>query len=157
MARRVRKPLLAILPIVLVVVLGIVLLPGGTARNPAAGPGCNNPSDSALNQYCDPVPGSTGAHAPRAGQEALAAVLPTQLVNRIRRTGGPAGEARRSLLSLPAPGPRRPLQSKVSAASVETLSESMVIVLVSLAVALGAAAFGRAHAGRGYRGRPRPE
>ncbi len=135
MARHVRKPLLAIVPIALVVVLGIVLLPGGSARKAAAGPSCNNPADSALNQYCDSVPGSTGAHTPRAGQQAVAAVLSPSLVRRIRLQHGLAGHA---LLTLPAPGRRHHLGPAVQSASVGGLSAPMIIVLAALGVALGA-------------------
>jgi hypothetical protein len=152
MARRIRKPLLATLPIALVVLLGIVLLPGSPARKSTPGPGCNNPSDSALNQYCDPVPASTGAHAPHVGQEALAAVLPAQLVNRIRRM---RGGARRSLLSLPAPGPRHALRGETRAASVASLSTSMIVVLVALTVALAGLALVRARTARQRHARSR--
>jgi hypothetical protein len=135
MARRVRKPLLAIVPIALVVVLGIVLLPGGSISKRAAGPGCNNPADSALNQYCDSIPGSTGAHTPRAGQQAVAAVLSPRLVGRIRHTHGLAG---RALLSLPAPGRRHHFGPVVQSASVGGLLAPMIIVLAGLGIALGA-------------------
>src|SRR5579884_2398139 len=104
MARRLRKPLLAGVPIALVVVLVIVLLSGSASRR--AGPGCNNPSDSALNQYCDAIPAVTGQQIPHLGQPALRLSLAPALIRRIEHHAGLAGYRSTALLTLPAPGPR---------------------------------------------------
>ena len=153
MARRLRKPLLAIVPLALVVVVLIVLLTG--SPSPRRGPGCDNPVASALNQYCDAVPAGTGAQAPRKGEPALALRLSPRLVSRIRHARGRSGQSRRALLTLPAPGARHRLRSGVSTsdASVGAISGSMMAVLAVLGVLLlGAAAVRwRVRAGRGDR------
>lgn len=151
MARRLRKPLLAGVPIALVVVLVIVLLSGSSPRR--AGPGCNNPADSALNQYCDAIPAVTGQQIPQAGQPALRLRLAPALVRRIEHHAGLAGYRSTALLTLPAPGPRSRLRSSPVAASVASLSAPMIIVLAILGVLLAASAL-LLRGGR--RGRRRP-
>lgn len=136
MARHVRKPLLAIVPIALVVVLVIVLLSDAPTHR-SAGPGCNNPADSALNQYCDAIPAGTGVQTPKAGEPALALRLPRRLLSRIQHSG------RRALLSLPAPGAAHSLRASrtTQEASVSALSWPMIAVLIVLAAILAGGAF----------------
>lgn len=144
MARRVRKSLLAIVPIALIAVLLVVLLSGLSGSSTHHGPGCNNPADSALNQYCDSVPAGTGAQEPRAGEAALALRLSPRLVSRIEHGSGSTGLARRELLRLPAPGRRRPLlpTGGTQQASVTGLSSPMIVVLIVLGVLLAGGAGG---------------
>lgn len=152
MARRVRKPLLASVPIALVVVLVIVLLSGVSPRR--VGPGCNNPADSALNQYCDAIPAVTGQQIPHPGQPALRLRLAPALVRRIEHHAGLAGYRSAALLTLPAPGPRRRLRTSPVAASIASLSAPMIIVLGVLGAVLAGGAL-LARGGR-RRGRRRP-
>jgi hypothetical protein len=137
MARRVRKPLLASVPIALVVVLVIVLLSGASPRR-TAGPGCNNPADSALNQYCDAIPAVTGLQTPKPGQPALELRLSPALVRRIENHAGLAGNPSLALLTLPSPGSSHRLRPSPVAASVVSLSAPMLIVLGILGAVLAA-------------------
>jgi hypothetical protein len=152
MARRGRKPLLASVPVALVVVLVIVLLSGSSQRR-AAGPGCNNPADSALNQYCDAVPAVTGLQTPEPGQPALRLRLSPALVSRIEHHAGLAGNPSAALLTLPAPGPSHHLRTGPVRADVGSLSAPMLTVLGIL----GAVLIGGALAARGRRRANRPD
>lgn len=147
MIRRVRTPLLVVAPVALVVVLLIVLLSGLSQRSL---PGCANPSDSALNQYCDPVPASTGAYAPQVGEAALATVLPRRVIDRIVASRSRYRDDRLALLRLPAPATRTPIKASAPTrtASVGSLSAPMIAVLAALSLVLVVAA-----AGRGWRAR----
>lgn len=137
MPRHLRRSLL----VVLVLAASCVPASGALA---AIAPGCANPVDSALNQYCDTIPGPTGAQAPKVGSPSLATALPRSVVTRIEGArGGAAGERsgrrsqtqRRRLLSLPAPGPRTPLsQSAITESSLMPLW--LILVLIGIAVAL---------------------
>ncbi|MGI8558129.1 MAG: hypothetical protein ACR2ND_07445 [Solirubrobacteraceae bacterium] len=150
-------------PVILVVlVLAGSSLPVSGALA-AIAPGCANPVNSALNQYCDTIPGPTGATAPKAGSPSLATALPRRVLTRIEGAGTPAGgrsgvvthtrsgiprqtrhsrkraqARRRALLSLPAPGPRTPLSNSLAFTEGSLIPLWLMLVLVGLAVALTA-------------------
>ncbi len=115
-------------------------------------PGCANPADSALNQYCDVMPSATGAHQPKAGDTAAAAALPPQIVRQIEQ--GPRGV--RALLHVPAArkaptGGRSALASHVSKASAAGLPGWLIGLLAALVALMLAAAIvqsRRSRAGR---------
>lgn len=134
MIRRLRTPLLAITPLALVVVLLIALLPGQSTRSL---PGCDNPDVSALNQYCDPVPASTGPRAPQAGQPALEIELGKRVVDRIERSKGAMRLARLALLKLPASAPRYRTGSdlRVQTAGIAAFSAPLIAALAGLTLA----------------------
>lgn len=124
----------------------LVLLAGSgvaTGRSVAAiAPGCANPVDSALNQYCDTIPTSAGAQVPNIGTPSLGSALPRTVVAKIeragRRSGQPLASRRRVLLSLPAPGHRTSLNTRAAIAEGPLLPLWLLLVLVGLAVAMAA-------------------
>jgi hypothetical protein len=118
-------------------------------------PGCVNPADSALNQYCETIPSATGGQTPSVGAPAVASTLTPKLVRRIEAARG----LQRALLRLPAPAsarhhasrPSRPLLPvRAAVTSVWSLSLGLILVLVALAMALTATAAAR------WRQRDRP-
>jgi hypothetical protein len=108
----------------------------------ATAPGCINPGDSALNQYCETIPAPAGGQTPRLGLPALAATLPTPVAKQLASAKG----ARRALATLPAPQhPRRAPSSRpavaVSTATTSTLPLWLILALVAVALtSIGAAA-----------------
>jgi hypothetical protein len=113
-------------------------LANGAAATPA--PGCDNPAESALNQYCDAVPTAVGAKPPTLGSPSLRSSLPPQALRRLRASGLGAA-ARRRLLSLPAPTkPAHPAQTAAGSASLWSLALWMILLLAAIALALTAVA-----------------
>jgi hypothetical protein len=122
-------------------------------------PGCVNPAQSALNQYCEVIPGASGAKPPTSGTPTLAGSLPARTVQKIARVAD-----RRVLLSLPAPAKRtvvrgtsnggvaqvvRDARGSVKPAS-STLPAWLFAVLAALALVLLAATLAtRRRGGRG--------
>lgn len=83
------------LPTALVfLVLSAIGVSPAHALSPA---GCINPADSALNEYCDVIPASTGGQTPQVGTPALAKNLPAGIARRAERRS-----QFRPLLTLPA-------------------------------------------------------
>ena|SRR5437588_8029335 len=119
----------------------LLVLAFAVGVSPALGasvPGCINPADSALNQYCETIPGATGAKPPTARTPVLATSLPTGLRRQIARG------TRRVLLGLPAHQPRNPVPatSNVSKTSTSSLPLWLFLALGAVAMALTAAAVG---------------
>ena len=113
------------------IAMGSVALFGWPA-DAATVPGCTNPADSALNQYCEVIPAS----------------LPRGTLNRIARGFGPQARAARALLTLPPAHPSvSTRETPVSRASPSSLPLWLLIALAALALAL----LGMALAGRGRR------
>jgi hypothetical protein len=98
--------------------------------------GCNNPADSALNQYCETIPTSTGGHRPVVGTPAVATTLPRTVVHQLLAARG-ARRAHRRLLTLPAAHRRLPLKTSNAATSSLSLWIILILALVALAVAAG--------------------
>lgn len=139
MARHLRTSLVAVL------VLAATGIWAGTALG-AIAPGCANPVNSALNQYCDSIPSSTGSQSPHAGTPSVAATLPRAALIRIdnagpRSAGGRArARHRHALLSLPAAGPRAPLSAaRADITGGAMLPVWLIVTLIALALAMIAA------------------
>lgn len=100
-------------------------------------PGCVNPADSALNQYCETIPAASGGQTPHVGTPALATQLPARVVRGIARdTRGSHPGTRRALLSLPASGRSargKPIAAKASSSSLPLW---LILVLAGTALAL---------------------
>jgi hypothetical protein len=124
-------------------------------------PGCDNPLDSALNQYCDAIPTSVGKQPPQPGTPALSTALPGRAVAKVNQLPNP-----QHLLELPAAaGPVHPtLRFSKSGAQGATggalragptggwsIPLWLIVIMAVLAVGLGAAAYAR-----WQRARPRP-
>ncbi len=138
--------------------IGIVLAIPASA-GAAFLPGCANPADSALNQYCDAVPTTHGAQPPRAGGPALAGVLPPTVRRELLRSGGTtpaAAAARRRLLTLPAPARAANTTSPLSEGRIDAWSLRwwMIAVLAAIALGLLALAGERYRRSRGGSGAP---
>jgi hypothetical protein len=124
---------------------------------------CANSGASALDQYCEVVPSSTGGQAPQAGLPTLATTLSPQSIQRIIAASGAqrvatgaqngtAGRRRQRstarhrsvLLTLPAAESRRPTSTIVASdTSLWSISGWMLGVLALLAIGLGGAAWSR--------------
>jgi hypothetical protein len=120
-----------------------LLVAGGSSAGAAFAPGCINPADSALNQYCETVPGAVGGQPPRAGTPALATMLPARVARAIELSTGAPGRARRALLRLPAPAGNNPqsIASSAVAAGGAGFPLWLVLVMVATATAMAALAF----------------
>ncbi len=130
-----------VLAVVLALTAGLCVAPAGAAA------GCINgssPSDSAINQYCETIPASTGGQTPDTTTPTLATVLPRRILDRLAvggsRRGVPGLHARdhRHLLSLPAPVRRPTAQHQLEAASTDAFSPfgSVLIILGCVAALL---------------------
>jgi hypothetical protein len=120
-------------------VAGLLVL-GASPANAALAPGCANPSDSALNQYCDALPAAPGGQIPpRPGAAALVTALPARVVREITRarTAPRQARSRQKLLLLPAP--TRPSAS-AGALSASSFPAWLMVLMAALALALVAAA-----------------
>jgi hypothetical protein len=111
-------------------------------------PGCANPADSALNQYCDSVPTSVGPKPPWAGSPSLATSLP----QRVRRLLWASAERRRLAALTTLPAPVTPARVTVPAPSASLWSLALWMILLLAAIALGVVA---AAAARNRLRRPR--
>jgi hypothetical protein len=84
-----------ILPVVIAVTLGTCISSASAATKVI--PGCDNPLDSALNQYCDAIPTPVGKQPPQPGIPALSTALPGRTVAKVSQLQNP-----QQLLNLPA-------------------------------------------------------
>jgi hypothetical protein len=138
----------------------LVALVGGAFATPAAAslaPGCANPTDTALNQYCDSLPTATGAQPPKAGARGVGTSLSPQVVQRIERgqTTTPAqAKVRRKLLALPA-AQNHPKPPAGGGQFGQTQSSGLPLWVILLMVAVALALVGTA-AARWRRRRPPP-
>ncbi len=136
----------------------VVVLASGALAPLSAGaatvPGCANPADSALNQYCETVPAPGGGQTPRPGLPTLAVTLPPRVEKQLASGGGAAARGRRALLAVPAPSIHRVNVSlpAISTAGTSTFPVWLIIVLIATALTLAAAA-----AARWRRHRPSPQ
>lgn len=107
--------------------------------------GCANPADSALNQYCETVPAAGGPQLPKPGTPALAQTLPTTTARAIASTAGssPQTRARRALLRVPAAQPGVAVVAIPKASSSSGFPLWLILLLVALALALGATVVAR--------------
>lgn len=115
-----------------------VLVAMGITTTPALAafvPGCANPADSALNQYCDTIPAATGALTPRPGIPAVARDLRARVVHRLAQS-----QKRRELLLLPAPTYGGGAGSQATVASL-TLPLWVILALAAATAALIGTAF----------------
>jgi hypothetical protein len=104
------------------------------AAHAAGGGGCAGPSTvSALNQYCENIPGPTGGHSPRPGAPALAGALPPSVLHRILKA--PAASTRRRLLTLPADD-RTLTINGAGSAQADPLGLALPLMLAMLALGL---------------------
>lgn len=95
-----RRSRLALLPAL--VAAAILTFPAIARAASAPGSSCVAGAPSAVNQYCEDIPSSTGSHLIVPGSPALAAVLPPGRLRQVTRTA--KGSARYGLLHLPAAG-----------------------------------------------------
>jgi hypothetical protein len=111
----------------------------GASATPAAArfvPGCANPADSALNQYCETLPSAKGPQVPGPGTPAVATTLPARLARGIARGRGRRPQDRRALLRLPA-APRPQLRVAFGSAEPGSgLPLWLILALSGLALAL---------------------
>ena len=125
-------------------ILAAVLI--GTSGAPAAArfvPGCANPADSALNQYCETLPNAKGPQVPRPGTAAVATALPARLAHRGAHGRSRQAQARRALLRLPA-APHSRIRVTFTGADTGTgLPLWLMLTLAVLALALIATAIER--------------
>jgi hypothetical protein len=134
----------------LVVLLFSALAP--MAASAATVPGCTNPAESALNQYCETVPSPGGGQTPSSGLPSLATTLPARVDKQL--TSGRGARSRRALLAVPAPASHRVNLSfpAISTAATSTFPIWLIIVLIAAALTLGGVAAAR---WRRHRSRPR--
>lgn len=155
MLKRFRDIILVVLPLA----LGFGISSASAAARTL--PGCNNPADSAFNQYCDSTPSPTGPQRPQPGAPSLGTALPPRVARQLGRAqagqtvgaqrqqaGSAAGRDTRSaeqrrthdgraLLELPAPGRHHALStSRAAIPSAWSLSPWMILILVALTLAL---------------------
>jgi hypothetical protein len=126
--------------------IGLVLLCGAFASPALAGPpgsACTKQSVSALDQYCENIPSATGPQTPRAGTRAVGNSLPPAVVHALTAKHSAVPLAvRRQLRALPAVvhhsrrlGNRDSTRT-VSEANVWSLSLTLILVLLGVALAL---------------------
>jgi hypothetical protein len=129
--------------IVLVASVALLLAPSPAlaAHHRRALTGCGAPAGSAINEYCDAIPTSTGGDVPKVGSPSVAKTLPHALVRQI--AAGPLPQ--RKLLTLPA-APRhrrhavRAASLGGSVTSFWSLSLTLILILVAIALVLGGVA-----------------
>jgi hypothetical protein len=128
--------------------LAVSLATGGAAiakgssrtgsRPGAATVTCNGQTVSAVDEYCEQIPGAAGGGGTGPGTPQLASTLPAKLVARLA-----ANPALRPLLRIPAPAHSRPIAPPASFAGGQPTSTSspwrwIVIALVALALVIAA-------------------
>jgi hypothetical protein len=118
----------------LTMVAAALLALAPAARAAGAGASCAGPQTiSALNQYCENIPGAAGGHTPYPGAAALAGQLHGRALHGMR------SGTRRKLLALPAAVRLLP---RPGSAATDALGMSMplLLALLAVAIALGATA-----------------
>jgi hypothetical protein len=123
----------------------------GAAAAASVGGACTGPQTvSALNQYCENLPGAAGGQTPGPGTPALSSSLPPRLIRSIAKRGGAPTASK--LLRLPARGPRptHALGSRPSVAvpAGHASAGSLVLPFLLILLAIGAAIVGAARARR---------
>jgi hypothetical protein len=119
-----------------ITVLGVLAFTAVPARAAqSAGTCAGPPTVSALNQYCENVPGAAGGHTPGPGTPALATTLPPRVVRQLASTS-PAHAANTRLLALPAPTAHRRSLPVLAAVRTNALSPFLVLILVLVALTL---------------------
>ncbi len=103
------------------------------------------PSVSAINQYCETIPGATGAHTSGPGTPAVSTTLPRRVVQRLTASG----HARLVALPAAAGGPASHMRRAASArttrqpnglagtASTDPLSPFILLVVALIALTFG--------------------
>jgi hypothetical protein len=113
-----------------------------TSARAAYAPGCINPADSALNEYCDSIPSSIGPQTPLPGTPTLTKSLPAREVRQLERASEKV-QARRKLLALPQASGQRPVGGPPAAGDSSGLPAWLIVLLAVLAAMLVAAAADR--------------
>jgi hypothetical protein len=126
-------------------VLAIVASPAlaKTRHRPVGG--CNATAGSAIHQYCEAIPSSTGGSVPKVGSPSVATTLPPRVIRAINAI--PA--AQQALLTLPGVGHKRhhhPRPVRLASVTVPTtgiwsLPLLLILILVAVALALATGAF----------------
>jgi hypothetical protein len=99
---------------------------------------CNGSSGvSALNQYCEDIPGARGGSTPAPGQPSVATSLPPRAVAQL--TKSPARSKRAELLGLPAAADRVAIRTDLPAPSVAASAPWLFIAILGaiLVLAIG--------------------
>ena len=145
-------------PLAFAVIVGLLVSPAGaTATSCING---STPGDSAINQYCETIPGSAGPQAPQAGSPTVSTTLPSRLIRALtargyapvggdlstgsrdaaRRSAGTTRAARERLLTLPAPAvPTGHLHLSAASTSVWAPITALLIALAGITVVLAGA------------------
>jgi hypothetical protein len=139
--------------LVATLVAGTIVTAGASPALAGLPPGCANPNDSALNQYCDSLPAASGGQTPKLGGPALSIGLSARVIRQIefgRTTTHVPDAVRQSLLRLPAPTPARAGAATIAGADANAGGKAdtsfplgLIAVMAALAAVLIAAAFGR--------------
>ncbi len=152
MVRQIRIAMLQFL--VLAVSLGTAGAPAalGAVRTPdhraaVRGPtvSCNGQTVSAVDQYCEQLPGPTGGRGTRPGSPELGSTLPAAIIARLQSSA-----MLRPLLTLPAAGSVRPpvvapLVPDGAGTDTAAPARSLLLVLAAIAALMAAAAAIRRH------------
>jgi hypothetical protein len=127
------------------------LLGWGTATAAAAGsnPGsaCGNGSVSALSQYCEQIPSSTGGQRPAVGTPAVGSSLPAATPTVASPAATPpvalTASTKRHLRALPAAVHSRPITGPVTDEGIISQSTPLLFILIAIALGLAGVAYER--------------
>jgi hypothetical protein len=109
---------------------GVLGLPA-TAAAHSPGSGCGAASAvSALNQYCEDIPGARGPSTPLPGQPSLAAARPRPILAAVKRSH------RGELLELPAADAHVPIPAAHITFSAGTPPWSLIAILAAILLAI---------------------
>jgi hypothetical protein len=92
-----------------------------------------SPTVSALNQYCEDIPGARGGSTPVPGQPSVATSLAPRTVAKLSKS--PAHSKRAELLGLPAAAQRVPIRVQQSSASIAAASASAPWLIIAILAA----------------------
>jgi len=120
-----------------VVALLCAAAPASATRHKHSVPGCDNPADSALNQYCETFPASGGKQRPSVGTPAVAPSLAPAILHQLE-----SSRSGRRLLRLPRGNHLRSPGALSSRASTGALPWWMFLIIALLALALVGGAAG---------------
>ena len=129
--RRVLRLLLALAAV-------LCVAPVGAVAGCIAG---SSPGDSAINQYCETIPSSTGPQTTGPGSSpTLGATLPRRILGRVVGHGSGLGHGNAGsghlLLTLPAPPGRVTTQHRIAAASTDPWSPFSAVLIALGGIAL---------------------
>jgi hypothetical protein len=118
-----------------------VAAPPALAKTHRALGGCGAAAGSAIHQYCEAIPSSTGGSAPRLGSPSVAKTLTRAIIRELNA----GAAAQRKLLTLPGAPHKRHRKHAIRLASVTApttgvWSLPLVLILVLAAIALALAA-----------------